>query len=88
MGCVVHASGDLGMMKADVLAHFGGNYSEVARALQDASKNAYGTRQGVHKWPEVVPEVSAYFLDKATDGALVFDADFYQERRLQKRNRA
>ena len=76
------------MMKADVLAHFGGNYSEVARQLQLASKNAYGTRQGVHKWPEVVPEVSAYFLDKATDGALLFDADFYQARRLNRRSKS
>lgn len=51
------------MWKHAVLAFFGDNQSAVARALKI-------TRASVNGWPELVPEASAYRLERITDGKL------------------
>lgn len=50
------------MKKADVIAHFGG-VTETAKALGIKS-------QAVSQWPEDVPELRVYQIEKVTHGAL------------------
>lgn len=51
------------MWKHAVLAYFAGNQSAVARALKI-------TRASVNNWPDLVPEASAYRLERITKGEL------------------
>ncbi|MDX1538851.1 Cro/CI family transcriptional regulator [Arsukibacterium sp.] len=53
------------MKKADVIAHFGG-VTETAKALGIKS-------QAVSQWPEDVPELRVYQIEKITAGALKAD---------------
>lgn len=58
------------MWKHAVLAFYGDNQSAVARALKI-------TRASVNGWPDLVPEASAYRLEKITDGKLKVVAALY-----------
>ena len=58
------------MYKSDVLSHYGNKQSAVAAALNIS-------RAAVNKWPEVVPEGSAYKLQAVTGGALQVNPALY-----------
>ncbi|MGO3406779.1 Cro/CI family transcriptional regulator [Marinomonas sp.] len=58
------------MNKNAVIDFFGGNQSEVSRALGIS-------RSYVSAWPELVPELQAMKLERLTDGALQYDASLY-----------
>jgi hypothetical protein len=60
------------MRKTDVLAHFDGNQSAVARALEI-------TRASVNAWPDLVPELSARRLHEYTRGKLRFNSSLYDK---------
>jgi len=66
------------MRKSDVLSHFGGNQSEVARVLGI-------TRASVNGWPDLIPEAQAYRLERLTRGKLKADVAEYDRRRQQHR---
>jgi hypothetical protein len=68
---------DGAMRKSDVLAHFGGSQSAVARALKI-------TRASVHGWPELVPEASAYRLERITAGELRVSPAIYERARAKR----
>lgn len=57
------------MLKADVLNHY---RTQVAIA-----KAAGITQAAVSKWPDVVPEGSAYKLESVSSGALKVDKSLY-----------
>jgi DNA-binding transcriptional regulator YdaS (Cro superfamily) len=59
------------MLKAHVLAHFGGSQVAVARAL-GVSKSA------VSQWPKIVPLKSALRLQSLTKGVLRVDMKVYE----------
>jgi transcriptional repressor of cell division inhibition gene dicB len=59
------------MLKKDVISHYG-SQSAVARALGIS-------HAAVQKWPDVVPEGSAWKLQGISDGALVVDQSKYQK---------
>lgn len=59
------------MLKKDVLAHF---------ETQSAAARALGiSHVAVGKWPEVVPEGSAYKLQVITGGKLRVNPDLYSK---------
>lgn len=60
------------MWKHAVLAFYGDNQSAVARALKI-------TRASVNGWPELVPEASAYRLERITRGKLKVVPDLYDQ---------
>jgi len=51
------------MWKHAVLAFYDDNQSAVARALKIS-------RASVHNWPDLIPEASAYRLERITNGKL------------------
>lgn len=59
------------MRKSDVLAHFKGNQSAVARAINI-------TRASVNQWGPVIPMDKALRLQAATEGKLKFDESLYE----------
>jgi hypothetical protein len=59
------------MQKETVIKHFG-SAARVARALGVS-------RQAVHKWPDLIPELSALRLDRITEGKLRYDEDEYRD---------
>lgn len=59
------------MLKKDVLAYYG-SQSAVARALGIS-------HVAVSKWPQVVPEGSAYKLESLTERKLVVDRSLYEK---------
>lgn len=63
------------MLKADVLAHFGGP-TATARALQI-------TPVAVHKWKELIPRGSAYQVQAITGGQLVVNPADYPPKRFK-----
>jgi hypothetical protein len=63
------------MLKQDVLRHFGGKASAVARILKIS-------RAAVSKWPEVVPWYAAGELEEITGGALKRDEALYVRGRI------
>lgn len=62
----------LGMWKTVVLAFYENNQSEVARALRI-------TRASVNAWPELIPEASAYRLERITHGKLKVEPALYDQ---------
>lgn len=54
------------VLKSDVISHFG-SVGNVAAALSISS-------QAVSMWPDVIPLVRQYQIEKITDGALVADS--------------
>jgi hypothetical protein len=60
------------MWKSAVLAFFDNNQSAVARALRI-------TRASVNAWPDLIPEASAYRLERITNGGLTVDPSLYDE---------
>jgi DNA-binding transcriptional regulator YdaS (Cro superfamily) len=58
------------MQKTEALAHFGGSQTKCAKAI------GY-TRSAVNQWPELIPEKAAARLERATNGALVYDLSLY-----------
>jgi hypothetical protein len=69
------------MLTADVFAHFGGNQSEVARALGL-------TRSSVNGWGKLVPPLQAARIHALTNGTLIFDpADYAQWNQRPKKAR-
>jgi transcriptional repressor of cell division inhibition gene dicB len=65
------------MHKTEVLEFFGGNQSAVARALHIA-------RASVNDWPELIPERSAYRLERITEGKLKVRVRLYDMRRQRR----
>lgn len=59
------------MYKSDVLRHFGGNQTAVAKAIGR-------TKSAISQWPEIVPLKSAIKLQAATHGALPLDMSLYE----------
>jgi hypothetical protein len=59
-----------GMLKSDVLAHYGTS-AKTAAALEI-------TRQAVEKWPDAVPEGTAYKLQFITRGKLRVRPELYK----------
>jgi len=53
------------MKKTDVIAHFG-SISETSKALKISF-------QAVHQWPETVPLLRAYHIERLTRGKLKAD---------------
>lgn len=60
------------MYKNDVINHFAGNMSAVARFLGIS-------HQAVVKWPDIVPKARAFELQVRTAGALQVDARLYED---------
>lgn len=60
------------MRKETAVAHFGSDV-EVARALKIS-------RQAVGKWPDVIPEGTAYKLQVITGGRLQVDPSCYRKK--------
>ncbi|MFZ4170445.1 Cro/CI family transcriptional regulator [Enterobacter ludwigii] len=57
------------MRKSEVIKHFGG-VCKTAKAL--------GIKHpSVSEWPEIIPEVRAYQVEKITNGRLKFDQSLY-----------
>lgn len=59
------------MKKVDVINHFG-TQADVASALSRAGWPI--SQPAVSKWPENVPELRAFQLERITDGALRADS--------------
>lgn len=59
-----------GMWKSAVLTFYDNNQSAVARALKI-------TRASVNAWPDLIPEASAYRLERITNRRLTVDAGLY-----------
>lgn len=55
------------MLKADVIKHFG-SVGAVAQALQIKSA-------AVSQWPEIIPKLRAYEIERITNGQLKVDAE-------------
>jgi hypothetical protein len=60
------------MKKAEAVAHFGSEL-KLAAALKIS-------KQAVNKWPDVVPEGTAYKLQVLTGGRLQVDPSLYRKR--------
>jgi DNA-binding transcriptional regulator YdaS (Cro superfamily) len=65
------------MHKSEVFKFFGGNQSAVARALDIH-------RASVNAWPELIPERSAYRLERITEGKLKVRTRLYDVKRQRK----
>lgn len=70
------------MNKAEVIAHFDGSPTKVARAL------GLKSRQAIHAWPEEVPELYQYKLNHITGGALELSPELEAKRGAPEQGRA
>jgi hypothetical protein len=68
------------MNKQKVIDYFG-SISKAASVLEIAHSSVIG-------WQDVIPEAMAARLDRITNGALVYDHEFYMEHKKKQKQAA
>ena len=61
------------MLKKDVLEYFENSSTKVANAL------GYSSHSAVCQWEDIIPEISAFKLERITGGDLVYIGSLYGE---------